>query len=119
MKFCWSTLFVKNLDESIRFYKEIVGLDVVNRLSAGPNMEIAFLGEGETKIELICDASKKQINIGTDISWGFKVENLDSIIAMLTQKNISVSGPFMPNPKSRFIFIKDPNGMNIQFYQSI
>ncbi len=53
MKLCWSTLNVNNLEESIKFYTEIAGLEVVNRFKAGPS-EIAFLGSGETKIELIC-----------------------------------------------------------------
>lgn len=29
MRFCWSTLRVNNLEESIRFYTDIIGLDVV------------------------------------------------------------------------------------------
>ena len=49
MKFCWSTLMVKNLEESLKFYKEIVGLNVSNRFNAGTGVEIAFLGDGETK----------------------------------------------------------------------
>ena len=28
MKFCWCTIMVKDMEESLKFYKEIVGLDV-------------------------------------------------------------------------------------------
>ncbi|MGC9330390.1 MAG: VOC family protein [Bacteroidales bacterium] len=55
MKFCWSTLRVKDMETSINFYKEIIGLSVSNRFKAGLGVEIAFLGDGETKIELMCD----------------------------------------------------------------
>jgi lactoylglutathione lyase len=54
MKFCWSTLRVKNLNESIKFYTDIVGLEVANRFKSGP-VETAFLGRGETKIGLLSD----------------------------------------------------------------
>lgn len=120
MKFCWSTLSVKNLDESIKFYEEIVGLKVDRRFPAGPETEIAFLGDGETKVELICNKQKKEINVGEDISWGFTVDSVDEKIAFLKEKGIKIlSGPFTPNPHSKFFFILDPNGMKIQFYERV
>ncbi len=82
MNFCWSTLRVKDLDESIKFYSEIVGLEVVNRFKGGPT-EIAFLGAGETKIELICSGESRDISVGSDISWGFEVESLDKALALV------------------------------------
>lgn len=120
MKFCWSTLGVKDMDESIKFYKEVVGLPLNQRFKAGPDMEIAFLGKGETQIELICQGDDKDIHVGEDISWGFEVESLEHIIEFLRQKGIDIyQGPFSPNPASKFLFIKDPNGFKIQFYQHI
>jgi lactoylglutathione lyase len=35
MKFCWTTLNVKNMDESVKFYTEIIGLDVLREFSLG------------------------------------------------------------------------------------
>lgn len=120
MKFCWSTLKVKNLEESIRFYTEVIGLKVVNRINAGPGMEIAFLGEGYTKIELICENQNKDIEIGGDISWGFEVDSIDKMISLLKEKGIKIeSGPIQPNPHVKFLFIKDPDNMNIQLVEII
>lgn len=120
MKFCWSTLKVKNMDESIGFYEEIVGLKVERRFQAGPETEIAFLGDGETKIELICDKKKKEIEIGQDISWGFTIDSVDQMISFLRERGIEIqSGPFQPNPHSRFFYISDPNGMRIQFVETM
>ena len=49
MKFCWSTLHVRNMEESLKFYKEIVGLEIDSRFAAGPGVEIVFLGMEKRK----------------------------------------------------------------------
>ncbi len=119
MKFCWSTLMVKDLDESIRFYQEVVGLTINKRFVAGPLTEIAFLGDGETKIELICNAENKQIHVGQDISWGFEVDSLDAAIAFVKEKGYEIlSGPIQPNPHTKFFYMLDPNEMKIQFVEN-
>ncbi|MBU3113578.1 VOC family protein [Clostridium lacusfryxellense] len=120
MRFCWSTLNVKNLEESIRFYTDVIGLEVVRKFNAGPGMEIAFLGKGETKIELICDDERMDTVVGNDISWGFEVESLDKMLVLVKEKGINVdSEPTQPNPHVRYFFIKDPNGMRIQLVENI
>lgn len=119
MNFVWSTLRVNNLEESLQFYTDIIGLDVVSKFTGGHG-DIAFLGNGATKIELLCDGVKRETNVGEDISWGFEVESLDRAIAMLKEKNITIlSGPIQPNPNIKFIFIQDPNGMKIQLTEHI
>ena len=116
--FKWTTLYVKNLEESLDFYEHIVGLKVASRFPAGPGVEIAFLGEGETKVELICDQNKEEIDMGKDISMGFGVESLDEMIRFVESKGIAVhSGPFQPNPSTRFFYVLDPNGLRIQFVE--
>ena len=116
MKFCWSTLKVKNMNESLKFYEEVVGLTLNKRFQAGPSMEIAFLGDGETQVELICEENNNDINIGTDISWGFEVKSVDEMMNFVKEKGISIEGgPFQPNPHVKFFYVKDPNGLKIQF----
>lgn len=118
MKFCWSTLRVRDMEESLKFYQEIVGLTLDRRFKAGPGMEIAFLGDGETKIELIWDENNKEINIGQDISWGFEVDSVDEKMSFVKEKGIDIhSGPIQPNPHVKFFYVLDPNGLKIQFVQ--
>lgn len=120
MKLSWVTLFVKKLEESLRFYQEIVGLNLVEKFNAGPGVEIAFLGNGETKIELIHNEAIKEVNLGENISLGFEVDSLDKIMAFVKEKGINIhSGPFQPNPHIKFFFIMDPNGLKIQFAEHI
>lgn len=120
MKFCWCTITVADMQESLKFYQEIVGLSINRRFVTGPGMEIAFLGDGETKIELISNPNHKAINNIEDISLGFEVESVDEMIKLIKEKGLEVhSGPFQPNPHVRFFFVKDPNGISIQFVENM
>ncbi|HZK33611.1 MAG TPA: VOC family protein [Tissierellaceae bacterium] len=118
MKYCWSTLRVRDLDESIRFYSEIIGLKIQRKINQGDDIEICFLGEGETKIELINDNEYNSDCTGEGISIGFEIESLDEFIDFLKEKSIKVhSGPFSPNPNIRFLYITDPNGYKVQIVE--
>lgn len=120
MKFIWSTLHVNDLEESVRFYQEIVGLEVDHRFHAGPGKEIVFLGRGETKVELIREEGRAKTSVGPDICWGFEVESVDAMLETLKEKGVPVhSGPFQPNPFRKFFYILDPNGMRIQFVENL
>ena len=110
---------VKNLEESLSFYEEVVGLKVSRRFQAGPGVEIAFLGDGETKIELICDEASKEVNYGQDISLGFEVNSVNEMMALVKEKGIVINGgPFKPNPHTIFFYILDPNGLKIQLVEN-
>ena len=119
MKFCWSTIMVKNMEESLKFYQEIIGLTINKSFKAGPSMQISFLGDGETKVELICNSNLKEINLGKDISLGFQVDSADEMMTFVKEKGLDIhSGPFQPNPNTKYFFILDPNGLKIQIVES-
>ncbi len=44
MRYCWTTIIVKDLERSLAFYCDIVGLPIVRQLS-GAHGNIVFLGE--------------------------------------------------------------------------
>ena len=118
MNLSWVTVTVKDLDQSIRFYTDVIGLTLESRRPAGPEMELAFLGDGETKLELICNRAVTEFSYGASISLGFEVASLDQTMAALEEKGIALlSGPFQPGPQIRFCFITDPNGLKIQLLE--
>lgn len=120
MKFCWTTIRVKDLDESIKFYKEVANLELDKRFAAGPGVEIAFLGSGETKLELIHTPDVKTPEFGKDISVGLEVESVDKAIENAKNKGVAVeSGPFSPNPHVKFFYVLDPNGLRVQLVENI
>ncbi len=120
MKFLWTTIYVKNLEESIKFYSELVGLKMLRRFPAGPGMEIAFMGNGtdnKTTVELLADSNNSAVKSSDFISIGFAVDSLDAMLDIVKSKNIAVHGEPIETPGARFFTIKDPDGLTVQFFQ--
>lgn len=118
MKFCWCTLRVRDLDESLKFYQEVVGLPFNRRYSSGLGKEIAFLGMGETQLELISDNGAATDVRGVGVSLGFEVDSLERKIEQLKVKGLAVEGPISPNPHTSFCYVRDPDGYKIQFVEN-
>lgn len=122
MKFNWCTISVSDMEESLKFYQEIVGLKLTQRFKNenAPDREVAFLGEGETRIELMWHKDYQSSGDIKGISLGFEVESMEKQLAFVQEKGIKVtSGPSQPTPQIKFFFVKDPNGVNIQFVESM
>ena len=71
MKASWITIYVKDMEESLKFYTEIIGLEIAHRSSPQEGMDIAFLNAGGIQVELICDSNKSEISIGNDVSLAY------------------------------------------------
>lgn len=120
MKFLWSTLMVKDMQKSISFYRDILGLKVTRSFKPHEGLEITFLGEGETQIELICDDDKKDSNMGSDISLGFQTDSVEKMRELLKDKNVTMCSDIIsPNPHIKYFFALDPNGLRIQFVETL
>jgi len=117
MKQLWTTIFVKDMEESVKFYSEILNLEISNQVDAG-DYKMTFFGSGETKFELIENPNLGEVNYTDYTSTGFQVESLDASIEFLNKNHVKiVEGPIQPNPFIKFLFIKDPNGYKIQLVE--
>lgn len=118
MKFCWVTLHVENFEESLAFYHEVLKLPVNSRHS-GDGLEIAMLGEeGQPKIEILCNGTGQTVSNQTGISVGIAVDSLETVMEYLDSLRIPIlRGPISPNPFTRFIFILDPDGNEVQLVE--
>lgn len=118
MKFCWCTLHVKDLEKSMKFYQEIVNLSIVRKFEARPGINICFMGEGETQIELIEDIKEEESNRSRNFSLGFEVNSVDQMMEFIKNRGLTIeSGPFQPNPNTKFFYVLDPDEFKIQFVE--
>ena len=118
MKFSHVTISVKDLDESLNFYENIIGLPVTRRFPAGDH-DIVFVGNGDTEIELIPSPAPADLAFSQDLTLGFQVESLDECMAFLKEKGFILSDVIQPNPGVKFFFTADPNGVRVQFIQYV
>ena len=120
MNFKWCTIQVKNMEDSLKFYQDIVRLPLKQKFQPEDGIQIVVLGDGETKVELIYNANEAAISSYQGIALAFEVKDLDKMIKFVTDKGISIqSGPFQPNPNMKFFYIVDPDGVKIQFVESL
>lgn len=114
MKFCWVTINVNNVEESIKFYKDLIGLEILDRFTPYEGVEIVMLGEENgTMVELISNQTTKLKTKG--ISIGFKVDSLEKSIETMKNNGVKIlTEPVSPSPNLEFYFVEDPNGLEIQ-----
>ncbi len=121
MRFGWVTLNVKDMPASLDFYTKVVGLRINRQIKPMPGTEIAFLGDGEsgTELELIANGKNTNPQYGADVFIGFEVPSLEECMGQLAEKKIPFRGPFQPGPMIKFVYVEDPNGAQIQFFENL
>ena len=117
MQFCWSTLNVRDMEASLRFYKEFIGLPIRRRFAAGQS-EMAFLGEGG-------NAHRADLQ-PPGAAGGSSRRHQLGFSHPLAGRNARPCGgdgrpgakrPFSPAPNVRFVFVEDPDGMRVQLVE--
>ncbi len=121
MNICWVTLHVRDMEKSLRFYHEYLGLEIFSRFGAETGVEIAMLGAADQpKVELLGGPQTGPAPaVPGGITIGFAVPSLDDATRSLAQKGVAVlRGPFSPNPHLRFSFVQDPDGYEVQLAET-
>jgi len=121
MDFCWVTIHVRNMEKSLHFYQNILGLPLSRRFSSRDIFEIAMLGkEGMPKIELLCRNDDLLEGTARGMTMGIEVESLQDALELMKNNQVQIMGePISPNPFMRFCFVQDPDGYTIQLVENI
>ena len=123
MNYGFVTIKVKNMEESLKFYIDLLGLKEATSFSPQPGVKIVFVtDEKGNKIELI---ENSHMSISEDagykslLSIGFPVESVDETLKAVNEKGFEVvSGPVQLPSGIKFLYIKDPNGVEIEFIEN-
>ncbi len=121
MQLLHTSITVKDMNESIAFYTQRMGMKLVERRdSRQKNAEIAFLeiGGSSHRIELTCWKDKKDYTKGDQLDHiAFGVADLEMFVEEAKRQGIEIAKePYMLGT-SRIAFIKDPNGISIELIE--
>jgi lactoylglutathione lyase len=117
-------LMVKDLERSIAFYRDVVGLECRGTLvHTNPAITLAFLGfpgTTETELELIHGYNDDLPVEGKVHHLAFTVDNLDEEIERLKRLGVTFvddAATTLPNG-SRYIFFEGPDGERLEFFET-
>jgi lactoylglutathione lyase len=120
-KLLHTRLRVSDLDQTIRFYTNVLGLEVLERKTSPRGSQLAFLKvpNSEELIELTSFPPSGPVKVQEDlVHLAFQVESLDDTIASLNAKGVKVTdGPTQTSSGSRFIFIDAPDGYEVELIE--
>ncbi len=119
MRYEFTTIKVRDMEESIKFYTDVLKLREYARLSSMPGVNIVFLKDSSgNRIELIKTDDDTDIATGR-VSIGFVADNLEDVIRFIKEHGLTVKrGPIETSTGERFLIISDPNGVEIEFIQN-
>ncbi|MCZ6802109.1 MAG: VOC family protein [Nitrospirae bacterium] len=112
---------VSDMDETIKFYCEVLGLEVIERKVSPRGSHLAFLAvpNSDELIELCSFPASGPVHVDEDlVHLAFEVDNIDETIQDLTNKHVPITdGPTQSSSGSRFIFIDAPDGYEIELIE--
>lgn len=119
MNFVWTTIKVKDLDRSLAFYHDLLGLPIQERFGP-PGHEIAMLGpENGTHLELLTSPAPLPDVPAPGLSLGFQPEDMPAMLAALEKAGVTIPAPMSPNPSLQFYFVHDPDGYVVQLVEEV
>jgi lactoylglutathione lyase len=112
---------VSDMEQTIRFYTEVLGLEALERKTSPRGSQLAFLKvpNSEELIELTSFPPSGPVKVQEDlVHLAFQVDNLDDTIASLNAQGVKITdGPTQSSSGSRFIFIDAPDGYEIELIE--
>src|SRR5512137_70224 len=113
---------VNDLERTVKFYREVLGLKEVSRHKSPRGSELVFLNApgSEELIELCCFPSSGPVQVQPDLTHlAFEVDSLEEFSKHLAGFGLKYSdGPTFQRDGSGFAFIDAPEGYEIELLQS-
>ena len=113
---------VNDLERTVKFYREVLGLEEVRRHKSPRGSELAFLKapQSEEQLEICCFPNSGPVQVQSDLTHlAFEVDSLEEFGRHLASLGLKYSdGPTMrPDGKSGFAFVDAPEGYEIELIQ--
>jgi lactoylglutathione lyase len=111
---------VENLEKTISFYTDVLGLKEVRRNKSPRGSELVFLKapESEELIEICCFPASGPVVMGPDVTHlAFDVEDLESFAKHAASLGYPLSDGPTQTSSGSFAFIDAPEGYEIELIQ--
>lgn len=112
---------VNDLERTVRFYKDVLGLEEVSRQKSPRGSELVFLKTpgSEELIELCSFPASGLVQVQPDLTHlAFEVDKLDEFGKHLARLGIQFSdGPHVTAEGNRIAFIDAPEGYEIELME--
>ena len=112
---------VNDLERTVQFYREILGLEEVRRHKSPRGSKLVFLKTpgSEELIEITCFPGSGSVQVQPDLTHlAFEVDSLAEFEKHLVAHGLKYSdGPTMSSSGSAFAFIDAPEGYEIELIQ--
>ena len=120
MKLSYVVLYVKDMERSVKFYRDIIGLECERRYVEDDGVETAFMVEkgmrpmiDQPMIELVSGMPNMPTAQSGEL-FGFTVDSLSRVTAMLDQgKYPRLKGPYSPDPACTIYEYRGPDGERV------
>ncbi len=112
---------VNDLEKTVKFYREVLGLQEMRRHKSPRGSELVFMKapESEEMIELCYFPNSGPVQVQTDLTHlAFEVESLEEFGKHLASMGYQYSdGPHLKEDGSGFAFVDAPEGYEIELMQ--
>lgn len=118
MKFSAISIFTHDLDKSIAFYQNVIGLTLDSMSSPFPGQRTAVLcDEKGHNIEILQNDVSKPFS-GEGISLVFTVNQIGEAAALMKKNNVPVvSAPKTLKNGMKSMIVSDPNGVELNLIE--
>lgn len=120
MRLAHTMIRVRDLERSVSFYTDFLGLTEVRRKDLGDEATLVFLtdDDGEYFIELTYNKDGREYELGDQFGHlAFVTEDLESVIQEVEERGWWYRRS-SPESSSDYIFIKDPDEYDVEILQA-
>ena len=112
---------VQDLEKTVSFYRDVLGLKEIRRHTSGRGSQLVFLKApgSEEEIEICKFDQSGPVQVGPDLTHlAFEVEDMDEFAKRAAAKGYPLSdGPHKTGSGSRIAFIDAPEGYEIELIE--
>ena len=120
-KYLHTRFRVSDMDKSVYFYRDILGMKVVEQKTSLRGSKLVFLKfpDMDCELELCSFADSGNVHVPEDlVHLAFEVDDLERCIERLKVAGVLITeGPTESSNGTRFIFTEDPDKYEIELMQ--